>query len=72
MDDGSLVARAYATAKDGFRLRLAPGSYELNAIVNVLRNGRPAQERDCPAETKVRFHAGINPQVRLLVGCETP
>lgn len=62
-DDGSLVARAHATAKDGFRLRLAPGRYELNAIVIVMRMGRPTQKRDCPGETKVSLHAGVNPQV---------
>jgi hypothetical protein len=71
-DGGNFVARTHATAKHGFRLRLAPGSYELNAIVIVKTMGSPTQERDCPAETKVRFHAGANPQVQLFVGCETP
>jgi hypothetical protein len=71
-DDGHLVARAHATRKHGFRLRLAPGHYELSAIIPIERNGIHTVEHSCGIEPKVTLDAGVNPPVLLSVGCEIP
>lgn len=68
---GHVVARSRATSERGFRLRLAPGSYELRALVIIRENGREQEAKNCPAETAVKLHPGQNPAVRLFVNCET-
>jgi hypothetical protein len=71
-DKGRFVARVHATVKHGFRLRLAPGSYELYATIPIFRNGVHGEERSCGIEPKVKLHAGTNSPVILTEGCEIP
>jgi hypothetical protein len=71
-DDGHVVAHVHATGKHGFRLRLAPGNYELYATIPVFRSGIHTVEHSCGIEPKVTLHAGVNSPVSFSVGCEIP
>jgi hypothetical protein len=71
-DEGRLVARVHATRKHGYRLDIAPGHYELYAIIPIERNGIHTVEHSCGIEPKVTLHAGVNSPVPISVGCEIP
>jgi hypothetical protein len=74
-DDGHLITLIHATKKHGYRIHLAPGHYELSAIVSDLEaSGQPngLEEYSCGIQPKVTLHAGVNPPVDLTVGCDIP